>query len=219
MTSPSRTASARMRIQHEAPDQEIFKSALALLERKQTASGGSQGELIAAARYLARAVTIYSKSVKECLPDVKINHEEPARLCEDEAAKQRKLAHSLIESLNHPACKYSTLPPADDHALVELLRKLADDEPDIAAARERRAEVRQQPPAAKTNRHRLCHAIGHAWLIATGQEKTPSRQKNAEQDPCGEFHDFVKSALKLTKETNHISPDELHRDIISHKPA
>lgn len=219
MTSPSRTVSARMQIQHEAPNQEIFKAALALLERKQTASGGTQGELIAAARCLARAVTIYSKSVKEGLPDVKVNREEPARLCEDEAVKQRKLARSLIESLNHPACKYSTLPPADEHALTRLLLKLADSEPNIATARERRAEVRQQSPVMKTNRHRLCHAVGHAWFIATGQEKTPSRQKNAEQDPRGEFHDFVKSVLKLTKETNHISPDELHRDIISHKPA
>lgn len=118
--------------------------------------------------------------------------------------------------MNHTANRCCTLSPVDEEALMALLQKMADNSADHATARERRAEFRPQPPAMKTNRHRLCHAVSHAWLVATGEPQVPGRKLSLDQLPYGEFHDFIQAVLALTKETSHIPADELHRDMLHH---
>lgn len=214
MPSPARTVSERMAAQHTKTNQETFNAVLALLQQKRAADE-TQGELIAAARNLAKALTVYSEAVKADLPDVKLDRDEQVRFCEDEAVKQRNLARELLASLNHPACKYSTLPPEEEHTLSALLQKLTAGASDIDAARKLRAELRPQPPAMKRNRWMLCRSIDHAWFVATGQPHVPGRKQSLDQVPCGEFHDFITAILSITKETRHIAPDELHREIIA----
>lgn len=215
MPSPNRTVSQRMAVQHAQPSQKTFEAALVILQQK-AIEGTIQGELVAAARYLAKAITVYSEAVQAGLPDAKANHEESVRFREDEAARLRSIALEALAIMNNPGNRYSTLSPVDEQALAALLQKVVDDSVNPTTARERRAKLRPQSTAIKTNRHRLCHAISHAWFIATGEPQVPGRKLSLDQLPYGEFHDFIRAVLALTKEASHIPADELHRDMLHH---
>ncbi|MCS2607749.1 hypothetical protein [Halomonas dongshanensis] len=66
----------------------------------------------------------------------------------------------------------------------------------------------------KPARMYFCASIIVAWKLIKNTDVIPGRQKNAGQEPGGEFHVFIK--VLLTAAGGHvanINADELHRDI------
>lgn len=229
MATPKRTESARLAVQAEgsrSPNPDIFYDVLELLQRLAERWGDAEATahtLTPAARYLAGAITIYAKAVDAELPDSKRDREEMPRIRESQAAKLAALAQEMEAIMGHPACQYLLLNPADEIPLRALLQKLTqahDNATPADEARARRDEARARlgmtardgNGTPQGNRKRICHALAWAWEVATGQA-VQKRKHNSEQEPYGEFLDFIRAALDLTKATRHMSPDEVHRDI------
>lgn len=230
MATPKRTESARLAVQAEgsrSPNPDIFYPVLEQLQRLAERWGNVEATahtLAPAARYLAGAITIYAKAADAELPDSKRDREEMPRFRESQAAKLAALAQEMEAIMGHPACQYLLLNPADEIPLRALLQKLTqahDNATPADEARARRDEARARlgmtardgKGTPQGNRKRICHALAWAWEVATGQA-VQKRKHNSEQEPYGEFLDFISAALGRTNATRHMSPDEVHRDIV-----
>lgn len=58
----------------------------------------------------------------------------------------------------------------------------------------------------------LCVEIIVAWKLIKKTKEIPRRQKNAEQEPVGEFYEFIKALLSMAGILS-VNIDELHRSI------
>jgi hypothetical protein len=231
MPSPKRTVSDRMAIQHAgslSPDAEVLSKVLmvlqALAERHGTTTE-SEPYLLGAARYLAGAITVYANSKRADVSDTKLDLEEPIIFREDQAARLLELAREMEAIMGHPACQYLAMLPPDEQKLRALLQKLIKDHESRTPAAESRAiraaaraslgqTVKSGKGVPLSNRLRICHALEHAWFISTGQEKPPGRKHTNVQETYGEFFDFIRDVLSLTKETQLMRTDEVHLDIL-----
>lgn len=231
MATPKRTESARLAVQAEgsrSPNPDIFYPVLEQLQRLAERWGNVEATahtLAPAARYLAGAITIYAKAADAELPDSKRDLEEMPRFRESQAAKLAALAQEMEAIMGHPACQYLLLNPPDEIPLRALLQKLTqahDNATPADEARARRDEARARlgmtardgNGTPQGNRWRICHALEYAWFISTGQEKPPGRKTTKEQKNYGEFLDFIREALSLTRVTKHMDADTVHRAIL-----
>lgn len=73
---------------------------------------------------------------------------------------------------------------------------------------------KSQGKLPKAARLYLCVEIIVVWKLIKNTDVIPGRQKNAGQEPGGEFHVFIKALLTAAGgHVANINPDELHRAI------
>lgn len=230
MAKPERTRSERMAIRAQAqrsPAPEIFNSALELLRCLAGMPGGGTADraFLQAAHYLASSVTSYAETVRAGLPHTSRDTEEMTSYREQQADKLESLAGQMLEIMRHPATEQLILPADDGFALGALLQNLLDirtttTPSSVAKARREDARVRLGVTAKagkgvpKGNRWEICNAIAHAWLVATNSDIRGRNMEKSGEKPYGEFHNFIKSVLDLTGETNDMNVDEVHRAIL-----
>jgi hypothetical protein len=184
----------RMTLRHgplvEAMVKETYPSVHQMMLNTIERAGGQiiPGEITAAARYLARALSEFACSKRNGVPDAKYTPFDEAVWRED-----RALAGE-----------------ANCSARLTLAVSKARKQRELALA-----SIGLTPSSMGGARKALANAIRHAWLVChTGCNVSYGRQKrlvDGLQVPAGALHDFVRSVIDLTGV--NISVDDLHRDI------
>lgn len=205
------------------PNPDVFQGVLRLLLAYRKAESEAHArELAPHARYLAGAITALAESKREGVADRHHDPEEIHSFREQEAANLVKHAKDMLKILGAQASQ-NLFVPAIEAPLRKSLLALVEanqSQPLAGEAATRRAAAREAigiaPKSGKANRMRLKHALRNAWEVATGRE-FERRKHNAEDQPYGEFYDFLRAAQDLTGETNDLNAEQLWREITEEK--